>query len=104
VVDIEDVLSRRGQKYGEYRDLSDMLDRILHVYGSSENWKRIPSYMRVSLIMDAMKTVRILNGDFREIDSWADKIGYTQLVIRELQGERNDEQSTSKHCGADRED
>ncbi len=94
---IEGVLEQRAEKYGEYRDLSLLLDTILNAYQSSRNWVYLEPYMRISLIMDAMKTVRILNGDPREMDSWLDKQGYIQLVIRELEGERHDEQSTSEH-------
>lgn len=94
---IEKVLEKRGEKYGEYRDLANLLDQIITVYESSRNWRNLDPYMRVSLLMDAMKTIRILNGDCREMDSWLDKQGYIQLVITELEGERNDEQSAPKH-------
>lgn len=94
---VEAVLEKRGEKYGEYKDLSWLLDAILRTYQSSRNWVHLEPYMRISLIMDAMKTVRILNGDPREMDSWLDKQGYIQLVIRELEGDQHDEQSTAKH-------
>lgn len=98
---VEAVLEKRGEKYGEYTDLSCLLDTILRTYQSSRNWVHLEPYMRISLIMDAMKTVRILNGDPREMDSWLDKQGYIQLVIRELEGEQHDKQSASEHCGPD---
>lgn len=99
---IDEVLAKRGQKYGEYRDLAAMLDKILGIYEQSENWAFLEPFMRVSLMMDAMKTVRILNGDWNEIDSWTDKQGYIQLVIREIEGAKHDEQSASEHSGTDR--
>jgi len=101
VKNIDDVLEQRGEKYGEYRDLAALLDDILGVYARSKNWAALSSVMRTSLIMDAMKTVRILNGDPLEMDSWTDKKGYIQLVIRELEGERYDKQSASKHRRTD---
>ncbi len=100
---IEGVLEQRAEKYGEYRDLSLLLDTILNAYQSSRNWVYLEPYMRISLIMDAMKTVRLLNGDPREMDSWVDKQGYIQLVIRELEGKQHDEQSAAEHRRPDRE-
>ncbi len=91
-----DLVQERGEKYGEYRDLAMLLDGILMVYAASQNWNLLDSYMKISLIMDAMKTVRILNGDPKELDSWKDKQGYVELVIRELERE-HDEQSASEH-------
>lgn len=94
---INKVLEQRGEKYGEYTDLAELLDQIVTAYESSKNWRNLEPYMRISLFMDAMKTVRILNGDCREMDSWVDKQGYIQLVVTELEGEQNDEQSASEH-------
>jgi hypothetical protein len=99
---VEKVLEKRGEKYGKYSDLAELLDKVLKAYESSRNWRNLDPYMRVSLFMDAMKTVRILNGDCREMDSWLDKQGYIQLVIMELEGEQNDEQSTPEHRRPDR--
>jgi hypothetical protein len=38
--------------------------------------------------MDAMKTARILNGNPDNIDSWHDKAGYSELVVKELRKEQ----------------
>lgn len=94
---VERVLEKRGEKYGKYSDLATIFDKIIQAYESSRNWRNLDPYMRVSLLMDAMKTVRILNGDCKEMDSWVDKQGYIQLVVTELEGEQNDEQSASEH-------
>jgi len=45
----------------------------------------------VSLYMDAMKTARILNGNPDNIDSWHDKAGYSELVVKELIWRRDNE-------------
>ena len=82
---ITETLDERGEEYGRYADLSDILESIIEAYTCSRNWVNMEPYQRVALYMDAMKTARILNGNADNIDSWHDKAGYAELVVKELE-------------------
>ena len=86
--DINDTLDAREEEYGDYRELAWLLEGIMDTYSCSKNFLRMEPYQRVALYMDAMKTVRILNGNFDNIDSWHDKAGYAELVVKELRKEQ----------------
>lgn len=85
---IHDTLDDREEEYGEYHELAILLESIIEVYKFSNNYFRLKPYQRVALYMDAMKTVRILNGNPDNIDSWHDKAGYAELVVKELRKEQ----------------
>jgi len=82
---ITETLDERGEEYGRFPDLSDILESIIEAYTRSRNWVNMEPYQRVALYMDAMKTARILNGNTDNIDSWHDKAGYAELVVKELE-------------------
>lgn len=86
--DINETLDAREGEYGEYRDLAQLLELIMGIYAASRNYQYLHPYQRVALYMDAMKTVRILNGNCNNIDSWRDKAGYAELVVKELRKEQ----------------
>jgi len=85
--DVNETLDEREKDYGNYADLSALVESIMTAYALGQNYWRLEPYQRVSLYMDAMKTSRILNGDFNKIDSWHDKAGYAQLVVKQLKKE-----------------
>ena len=88
---VSETLDDREKDYGSYVRLSALLEAIIEAYRRSDNYWKLEPYQRVSLYMDAMKTARILNGDFNKIDSWHDKAGYAQLVVKQLTAEsKND--------------
>lgn len=89
MTDVNKTLDDREKDYGNYEDLSSLLESIMAAYSLGQNYWRMPAYQRVSLYMDAMKTARILNGDFNKIDSWHDKAGYAQLVVKQLKKEES---------------
>jgi hypothetical protein len=86
---IAETLDEREEEYGRYADLSDILESIIEAYTCSKNWVNMEPYQRVALYMDAMKTARILNGNPDNIDSWHDKAGYSELVVKELMWRRD---------------
>jgi len=85
---VNETLDAREEEYGEYRDLAQLLESIIETYKLSRNYWKLKPYQRVALYMDAMKTVRILNGNINNIDSWHDKAGYAELVVKELRKEQ----------------
>ena len=85
---VNETLDAREEEYGEYKELAYLLESVIAAYNTSKNYRRLEPYQRVALYMDAMKTVRILNGNHDNIDSWHDKAGYSELVVKELRKEQ----------------
>lgn len=90
--DIKDTLVERGSRYGEWanhaqisQDIKDAIIKGYHMRGDGMNWNDLPAYMRESIEMIAQKLGRVVNGDPYYEDSWVDIIGYTQLVLNELE-------------------
>ena len=90
---IAEVLVERGTRYGPFAGHASLTQDIKRAmrgelghgaaYGSK--WKGLTDSQREALEMIAHKIGRILNGDPNYLDSWVDIVGYTQLVIDELQ-------------------
>lgn len=83
--DIQATLVERGSRYGEFDGharITQGLKRIMH---RTDNWKNLTFSQQESLEMVAHKIGRILNGDPSYLDSWVDIVGYTQLVVNELE-------------------
>lgn len=86
---IADILHERGNRYGDFCGHAIVTQEIKQAMQRSKNWNALDYSMKESLEMVAHKIGRILNGDPSYLDSWVDIVGYTQLIIDEL--ENNDE-------------
>lgn len=84
---IDKILAERGERYAKngYGEVALVAQNIKAAMRHSTNWTKLPADMRESLEMVASKISRILNGDSTYIDSWADCIGYLQLVVDRLE-------------------
>ncbi len=80
---VEETLSERGDRYGQFYDHSILAQRLqdcIREHNNGEGWNRLPAIMRQALTVDCDKTARILNGDPFYVDNWHDKQGYAKLV------------------------
>ena len=84
-MDIHEVLEQRGNRYGEYSDVSDAAQQFKDIVRGRVAWKHMEPYMQESLDMICNKLSRIINGDPYYDDSWRDIAGYAQLVVNELE-------------------
>ena len=84
-MDIDEVLERRGKRYGEDQQVSGLSQAIKEALHVSPSWEQMEPYMQESLDMIANKLARICNGDPFYDDSWRDVAGYAQLVVNELE-------------------
>lgn len=73
---IEEILADRQQQYG---DAAYNFLVIGKIWAALLDIDEIPPY-QVALMMDALKTVRAFNNP-DHLDSWQDKLGYTQHGI-----------------------
>lgn len=85
---IAEVLAERGSRYGPFAGHATVTQDIktaMRGIDTVTNWDKLNHSQREALEMIAHKIGRILNGDPNYLDSWVDIVGYTQLVIDELQ-------------------
>jgi hypothetical protein len=82
---IEDTLSERGRRYGDFKDHAAIAQRLKEQMKYTDGWKNLADNQRECLEMIAHKIARILNGDPNFIDSWHDISGYATLVEKQLQ-------------------
>lgn len=82
---IDQTLTERGNRYGEYKHHARITQNIKRALVNSPNWAELSDDKKECLEMVAHKIGRILNGDPDYIDSWHDIIGYVRLVEVELE-------------------
>ena len=88
-VNISTILSQRGSRYGSYKNVALVSQRLKDAIDSGillsgKNHKDIPEYIRESLDMICNKLARIACGDVKYLENYKDICGYSQLVIDEL--------------------
>lgn len=77
---INDTLKNRAEKYGNYDNLSEMIQILKQVMARSPKWNNLGYWHKESLEMICVKIGRILIGDANDQDSWRDIAGYAKLV------------------------
>lgn len=83
---IEKILAERGSRYGSFSGHADITQRLKAAMKDSPNWPTLSDSQKEALEMVAHKIGRILNGDPNYLDSWVDIVGYTQLIVDQLNG------------------
>jgi hypothetical protein len=88
-IDVKEILKQRGDRYGSYTRVSSVAQYLKNVCRESDNWTnhKFSLVQQESLDMICNKLSRILNGDPKYRDSWADIAGYAQLVVNDLDEE-----------------
>lgn len=82
---IENTLSERAGRYGDYTDNAAMSQSLKTAMRASPGWARLSASQKETLDMTSNKIARILGGDPTYADSWVDIVGYVTLVVRELE-------------------
>ena len=82
--DVTETLDTRGNRYGEYRNVSTTAQQLKETLRDGASWCIMEPYMQESLDLIANKLARIVNGDPFYDDSWHDVSGYATLVEIEL--------------------
>jgi hypothetical protein len=83
-MNINETLEQRGGRYGSIEDEAHISQHIVDFYQSLPGWQNLDATLRHCLIMDAVKTARILNGDPKYPDNWHDKAGYATLAEKHV--------------------
>lgn len=86
---INEILAERGKNYGkfpEHAKISQALKTVLH---SAPKWNELNATKKEALEMVMHKVARVLNGDSDYLDNYNDMIGYTQLMINEIEDKKS---------------
>ena len=84
---IDAMLAERGSRYGNFEDHARITQAIKYEIRQGDSFTKMEDDMVEALDMIAHKIGRIVNGDPRYADSWADIAGYAKLVADRLQDE-----------------
>lgn len=82
---IDQTLTERGKRYGDFKGHAIITQKLKEVMQSRDSWHTLTSDKKECLEMIAHKIGRILNGDPEFHDSWHDIVGYAKLVADSLQ-------------------
>ena len=82
---IEEILKERGERYGDFKDHAKICQDLKKVMNSTMGWEFLSPSQAQALEVIADKIARMLNGDPNYDDNWVDIIGYSQLVLNEIQ-------------------
>lgn len=83
---IAEILAERGSRYGSFSGHALITQRLKCAMQETKGWNNLTDSQREALEMVAHKIGRILNGDPNYLDSWVDIVGYTQLIVDQLNG------------------
>lgn len=85
-IDVKEILKERGDRYGSYTYVAFVAQDLKSTCRGTANWvdNKLSQVQKESIDMICNKLSRILNGDPKYRDSWADIAGYAQLVVNDL--------------------
>ena len=81
---IDKILTERGKRYGDFEGHSYICQSLKLTMTDSPSWDKCSNSQKQALEVIADKIARILNGDPKYKDNWVDIIGYSQLVLDQL--------------------
>ena len=84
-VEIDDILKERGSRYGKFSRHAEICQKLKGVMLDTPSWNELSDSQKQSLEVIADKIARMLNGDPNYKDNWVDIIGYSQLILDELE-------------------
>ena len=80
------ILDEREKTHGSFMATASKAQQLKDAMRGGKNWEELDDMQREALQMIATKIARILEGCHDEVDHWRDLSGYSQLVVRELDG------------------
>ena len=81
---MKQTLRDRGKKYGDFKEMTEIQQRLKATIRSYESFHSLESYQKEALDMFATKIGRILSGDPNYDDNWKDIAGYAIKVVEYL--------------------
>ena len=84
-MEVNEILEQRQETYGDYFDVAKTSQFFKSECKKQSRWNELSFSQKESIDMIISKAARILNGDFKWLDSWYDIIGYSQLIVNQGQ-------------------
>jgi hypothetical protein len=84
---VEDTLSQRGSRYGEFTGHASLAQALKQVMWAEPKYHLLQDDQKEALEMIQHKVSRILNGDPNYADNWHDIAGYATLIDKRLTAE-----------------
>lgn len=82
---INEVLSERGSRYGGFTENSELTQKLNDLIVSHPKYELLSNSHRETLHMIFHKISRMVNGDNNYTDNLIDIIGYSQLLLNEIE-------------------
>ena len=82
---VGEILIARGGTHGVFKDSAIFVQYTKKMMDNTPNWDSLSPDKKEALHMIQHKIGRILHGNANFKDHWEDILGYTQLVIDELE-------------------
>lgn len=83
--DLKAILEQRGSEYGDFTEQAKISQALQEVTKAGRSYVTMDTFQKEALFMILHKISRIVNGNSRNVDSWADIAGYATLVADRLQ-------------------
>lgn len=84
---IDQTLQERGSRYGSFNDLAQLSQALKETMRAAEGWNRLTASQKEALEMIQHKIARMLNGDPTYEDNAVDVVGYSTLMLKNMQGD-----------------
>lgn len=82
---VEMILAERKERYGEYSTTALIAQQLKGMMHEAPSWHMLTASQREGLEMIQHKIARIVNGDPSYLDSFIDIIGYTKLIVEDME-------------------
>lgn len=83
---IDKTLAERGSRYGSFADMAAISQALCEVMRATPGWKKLTPSQKEALEMIQHKIARMLNGDPTYEDNAVDIVGYSTLMLKNMQG------------------
>ena len=85
--EVQSILEQRGSRYGSFSDLAILSQDLKGTMRASPGWKKLTASQKEALEMVQHKIARMLNGDPTYEDNAVDIVGYSTLLMKNMQGD-----------------
>ena len=85
--EVQSILEQRGSRYGSFYDLAMLSQDLKETMRAVPGWKKLTASQKEALDMIQHKIARMLNGDPTYEDNAVDIVGYSTLMMKNMQGD-----------------
>ena len=80
-------LTERGSRYGSFNNLAQISQGLKEAMRATPGWAKLTASQKEALEMVQHKIARMLNGDPAYEDNAVDIVGYSTLMMKNMQGD-----------------